>query len=462
MRFAKPIWLNSLSLKVLLAYVVGVVLSILLISFFIFWLMIHQSNRFAADDVTQLTQDLSKHIEFDQQGRPVSFGPVMAQFSWMFDSMRREVAFRILDEAGQSVLVSDAGDDFWRESGPARIKKFGAFRFENQGVSLQATTIIINRDGQPWYFQFAVSERLHYLLHQVIGLQFMGAGIITFSLVLLVVFGICGFITLTYTLKPLRKVSESAATISPRSIHARLNDEKVPYEIAPLVQSFNRVLDRLEHGYRVQQEFLATAAHELKTPLALIRAQIEVKEKSDDRDLLLNDVAHMTRQVQQLLLLAEVSEEQNYTLVSLDVAEVINEVVAYLQPMAKTAKVQITIAHILEAHWQADRSALFVLLKNLLENAIQHAPPNSDINIDITANEVSIRDWGPGMEEEHLPNIFTRFWRGAHRRDHGAGLGMTICKEIAQAHNWTLSAHRAEPGLCFKLMRPTSDSFASG
>ena len=460
MRFVKPIWLNSLGLKVLLAYVIGVVLSILLISFVTFWLMIHQSNRFAAHDVTELTQDFSEHIEFNELGKPVGFDPLIAQFSWMFDSMRREVGFRILDHAGQMVLISDAGEQFWSNSDSSHTQKFGAFEFEHQGVPLQAATIIVERNGQPWYFQFAVSERLHYMLHQGIGLRFMGAGIITFSLVLLVVFGISGYITLKYTLKPLRKVSESATAISPRSINARLHDENVPYEIAPLVESFNRVLDRLEHGYRVQQEFLATAAHELKTPLAVIRAQIEVKEKSEDRDALLNDIAHMTRQVQQLLLLAEVSEEQNYTLSTVDVEEVINEVATYLQPMATAARVKITVAHILEASWQADRSALFVLLKNLLENAIQHAPSNSKINIEVTANQVTIRDWGPGMDEEHLPKIFTRFWRGAHRRDHGAGLGMTICQEIALAHNWDLSAHRTEPGLCFKLTCRVPNSLA--
>jgi signal transduction histidine kinase len=68
-------------------------------------------------------------------------------------------------------------------------------------------------------------------------------------------------------------VSESAAAISPRALHSRLQVQVVPVEIAPLVDSFNRVLERVEQGYRVQQGFLSAAAHEPKTPLALIRAQ---------------------------------------------------------------------------------------------------------------------------------------------------------------------------------------------
>ena len=78
--------------------------------------------------------------------------------------------------------------------------------------------------------------------------------------------------------------------IAPHSLRARLPTDGVPTEIAPLVDSFNNVLDRLERGYRVQQEFLATAAHELRTPLALIRTQIELTDDGEDRRALLNDV----------------------------------------------------------------------------------------------------------------------------------------------------------------------------
>jgi signal transduction histidine kinase len=457
MHFVKPAWLNSIGLKVLLAYVIGVMLSIVLSALLAFGLLFTQSRHFAVHDVTELSQNFSEHVQFNA-GKPVGFDSVLSQFAWMFDSMKKEVAFRILDNTGQTFLVSGAGEDFWQKSDPTYKQMPGGFSFSHQDITMHAATVMFNQEQQSWYFQLAVSERLHYLLHQWIGIRFMGAGIVWFSLVLLVVFGICGYITLKYTLKPLRRVSESAATISPRSIHARLHDEKVPYEIIPLVKSFNHVLDRLEHGYRLQQEFLTTAAHELKTPLALIRAQIELNETGEDRNALLKDVEHMSRQVQQLLLLAEVSEQQHYHFSEVNIEEVVNEVVTFLQPMTKRANVQIMVAHILDANWQADRSALFILLKNLLENAIQHASANSEIKVEITENQISVRDWGPGISEEDLPKIFTRFWRGSHRRDHGAGLGMTICQEIAQAHNWKLSANRVEPGLCFNLSRPLISS----
>jgi signal transduction histidine kinase len=104
-----------------------------------------------------------------------------------------------------------------------------------------------------------------------------------------------------------------------------------------------------------------------------------------------------------------------------------------------------------DATWTADRSALFTLLKNLLENAIQHAPAKTVIDVDIQNHAVSVRDRGPGVDAKQLPLLFERFWRAAHRRDHGAGLGLAICQEIALAHGWHLTVQRAEPGLRFLL-----------
>lgn len=451
MRFATPMWFNSLSLKILLAYLIGMVLSIMLVILAALWLMGTRSDYFAGADIAKLTQEQAKNLQFDQTGMPIGFDISEDDLSWIFESLKRETAYRVFDESGVIVLASAAGDDFWHSSDSAYHQQPGSFEFDYQGALIHGATAAVQYEEQTWYLQFAVSARFHYLIHRGFALPFMGIGIGLFSLVLLIVFSVCGYITLRYTLKPLREVSESATAISPNSLDARLSVERVPSEVAPLVNSFNKALDRLEYGYRIQQEFLATAAHELKTPLALIRAQIEVKEKSDDRDALLNDVEHMARQVQQLLLLAEVSEAQNYKLANVEVTEVADDVVNYLQPLAKTADVQLKVIHIQQADWQADRAALFVLLKNLVENAIQHAPQGTSVDIDISATQISVRDFGPGVTPEQLPQLFVRFWRGAHRRDHGAGLGLSICQEIAQAHGWTLSAHRAEPGLRFQL-----------
>lgn len=459
MRFAKTTWLNSLRAKVLLAYVAGAMLSIILIVLVAVVAVRSQGDNLSGADVAALTQDLAGMLRFDGEGVPTGFDNNEDDLaSWLYDSLRQETAYRVLDASGNVVLTSAAGEGFWPTNGTARRLERGRFKFEREGIAMRGATEPVEHNGKTWFLQNVVSARFLELGYRAFALPFAGTGIVVFSLILLFVFGACTYVTLKYTFKPLRAVSDSAAAISPRSLNARLQTDAIPTEIAPMVDSFNRVLERLERGYRVQQEFLSTAAHELKTPLALIRAQIDLMDDGDDRRSLLNDVEHMTRQVQQLLLLAEASEGQNYSFTTVDVQEVVKEAAGYLQRMADAANVRlITPDNAASVQWQADRGALFTLFKNILENAIQHTPQGTEVRVEISAMQVSVRDWGPGVNQEQLVQIFSRFWRGAHRRDHGAGLGLTICQEIAIAHGWTLSAHRAGPGLRLQLSLPATE-----
>jgi signal transduction histidine kinase len=466
MRFVKVTRLNSLGAKILLAYVVGAVLSIVLIVATAFAILYYQGDVVSGFDVADTTRAFADELQFDKDGTPVgllggssdrdpgSDADDERDLRGLYESLKGEAAYRVLDASGRVVLSSAVGVAFWPESGAARRLVSGRFEFEHEGVVMLAATETVERDGRVWHVQFAVSRRFLHLVYQAFALPFTGAGVALFSLVLLFVFGPCVYFTLRYALKPVRLVSDAAAEISPRSLHARLPTLAVPSEIAPLVDSFNRVLERVEQGYRIQQDFLATAAHELKTPLALVRAQIELSPQSAQRDVLLGDVGHMSRQVQQLLHLAEASEVQNYRPTAVDMHEVVCQAAGFLQRMADAAAVRFELPEqSMGVSWMADRGALFTLVKNLLENAIQHTPAGTAVRVEVDATSLAVRDWGPGVAEDQMSIIFARFWRGPHRRDQGAGLGLAICEEIAQAHGWTLTATPAQPGLRIVLAR---------
>jgi signal transduction histidine kinase len=443
--------LNSLSLKLLLAYVGGMLASLTLLV--IAAVIALRSQTLGRMDLAGLAEDMATKVAFDDQGRPFELHADEEEFLWVFDSLQREAAYRVVDEDGKVAFVSSAGESFWPAADARSLSTQRRFEFQSGGVAMYGATEPVEHLRKTWYLQVAVSRRLMTLLHRV-ALPLVGAGIIAFGLVLLIAFGFSAYATLRYTLKPLRDLSDSAAAISPRSLPARLPTEAVPSEIVPLVVSFNRVLERLDHGYRMQQDFLSTAAHELKTPLTLIRAQVEFMEAGELRSALMSDLVHMTRQVHQLLHLAEASEVRGYRFSSIDVAEVAQEAADYLRPIAGAAGVDIVVPDRSSCTpWRADRGALFTLLKNLLENAIEHSPPGTEVRVEATDETITVRDWGPGVSEEQLPQMFTRFWRGAHRRDHGAGLGLSICQEVALAHGWVLSAERAEPGLRLSVSR---------
>lgn len=464
--------MKSLAFKVMVAYVAGVVLTVATLALVFKGLTSLRGPLYFDENIAEFAEELAEKLEFDASGVPVGFNQQERQRDWMFGVLKDDLAYRLLDASGRVVLASSTPEAFWIASGPgARQLKQGSFAFEYAGQPMRGATEVVVRHGRSWYLQLAGSARLFELFHLDFALPFMGIGMLLFGSTLLLVFGLCAYVMLRRVLQPLHEVSASAAAISPRSVHGRLQVDRVPTEIVPLVESFNRALERLERGYRVQQEFLGTAAHELKTPLALIRAQVELMAAGQGPDMLLQDVEHMTRQVQQLLLLAEASETQNYVFAPTDVGGAAREAVDYLTRMSTARGVVLDVVvgaadrpedsgepgrlhepdkldkSPAPVMWDADRAALFTLLKNLLENAIQHAPAGSLVSVELEADRLSVRDRGPGVTPLQLSRMFARFWRGAHRRDHGAGLGLAICQEIAEAHGWTLSAQPEDPGL---------------
>ncbi|MDR6981934.1 signal transduction histidine kinase [Rheinheimera pacifica] len=451
---------NSLRLQILLSYLAGMMLSVTLLVLAAVWVL--QDNTLARMDLADAATGISDDIRYDDEGTPIGFSAKVEDVTWLFESVPRETAYRILDEAGNVVLQSGTGKSVWPEGKASLRPVRGRFDFEHDGLTMHGATEPIVRNGKIWYLQLTASTRFMELMHRHIALPLVVAGVTLFSVVLLLAFGLCAYITLRCTLQPLNDISQSASTISPYSLDVRLPVKGVPTELTPLVNSFNQALERLEHGYRVQQEFLSTAAHELKTPLALIRAQLELMPQTEQRNWLLHDVSYMSRQVQQLLLLAEASERHNYKFIPVNVPQQVAEAVAYLQRMADAAQVKLNLElHAFDIMLQADKGALFTLLKNLLENAIQHAPEGSAVSVDVFSDNITVRDHGPGIDDAQLPKLFDRFWRGAHKRDTGAGLGLTICREIAQAHGWALSAHKMQPGLMFRLQLHTDNKLGA-
>jgi two-component system, OmpR family, sensor histidine kinase QseC len=452
MRFARPRWIDSLAFRVILAHLLGSVLSLGLVAAVLMSVLGQtlMAERGVAMD------DLVKALRFDGSGRPVDVAH-SEQSAWIYQSMGTEVTYRVLDAAGAVVLAPGAD----RRPLTASTAE-GMFGTTLNGVALRGRTVVVEQGGHRWLVQFAVSQRLNDRLRNDLWLPLVGSGALVGGGVLLVVLSVVTSLTLARLLRPLGNTSAQVARITPESLGARLDETHVPSEIRPLVHSFNDALERLELGFALQQEFLATAAHELKTPLALIGAQIEAEPHLKHRDTLLRDVQRMARQVQQLLILTETREPQNFRFDSVAAQALLDEIGSYLQRLADAAGVDLAMQVPPGLPpWWADHGALFTLLKNLVENAIQHAPRDTVVRVEALHDGFCVSDEGPGVAEADLPKLFARFWRGAERRNEGAGLGLSICQQIAQAHGGTLTAHRGAPGLRVCLHLPARKGLGS-
>lgn len=418
--------------------------------------------------VPDLLTDLSlKHnastviegLRFDAAGRPIKLKTNDKEAA-AYDILKEDSVYRVLDAQGRVLLASDGATQPYAAPGDGFAAGRERLTLRAGERTLQVLTRRFEHGGQPFYVQVMRSERLLQIVlddksQRLTSIVIIGTivGTLLFSLVVAV--------SLHHLLKPLRRAATAAATIDIDNLSARLSLQGVPSELTPLFHSVNLALDRLEQGYRQQRDFLATAAHELKTPLALMRGQVELGE-AGDRATLLQDIDRMARQVQQLLTLAEASERHNYAMQETLPHAALVQAGAQLDRLARQREVQLQLPdtdapHATPIH--ADAGALGVLCKNLLENALHHSPPGRVVIAEADHRKLSVRDQGPGIPADAMPHLFERFWRGPHRRDEGAGLGLAICAEIARAHGWTLRAANGQQGAIFEVdFSPAGDA----
>ena len=447
MRFANLCWPGSLRSRLLAVYGLSMVFSALLVGALVILVAKPFDSYALQRGMGHAAEKLAEWVSFDAKGVPQGFSERELK-AWMLTSLGEEMQLRITDARGRVVFAPNGEMQPLTQTGQGFDPELKAFAYERGGVVMRAGTATLVHDGTTWHVQIAVSDRMVDWLRESVGLPALWRGMVAIGVVFLVVFLFSTHRTLQRMLRPLGVAAQDAQRITPQTLGTRLQPKDLPREFAPRVEAFNHVLDRLQAGFRNQQEFLSMAAHELKTPLALMRVQIELEPEDRRSPELLKDVDHMARHVQQLLHLAEVCEHQRYRMEDIAPADIIGEVCDFMARASEKCGVHIH-CEVKDGSpaWRADRGALFVLLKNLIENAVQHSPQGATVTVKACGLGFSVLDQGRGVPPEDLPRIFERFWRSSERRDLGAGLGLPICLEIARAHGWTLTALPGATGL---------------
>ena len=270
------------------------------------------------------------------------------------------------------------------------------------------------------------------------------------------------------SLKPIARITGAAADIaSSGRLDRRLARVGTRDEVAHLADTFNRMMDRLQSAFVAQRRFVADASHELRTPLTIIRGNIEMLRRSgwvthpemqEALDDVIAESERMTRLVAGLLALARADAGREIERGSVRLDELVELVEREVQPIS--GQITVKIERLDPVEIQGDADALKQLLLILVDNGIKYTPPDGTVSLSVVdqgdSAQLVVRDTGPGIAPEDLPNIFDRFYRSAtSRAQGGTGLGLAIGHWIAEAHGASISvASLPGEGACFTIRFP--------
>lgn len=248
--------------------------------------------------------------------------------------------------------------------------------------------------------------------------------------------------------KPLKEIGDAigerdAAQLEP--IQARV----IPREIQPLIHALNNLFVRLERVLKNERDFTSDAAHELRTPLAGLKAQAQVAGRTSDAETrqnalnqLLLGIDNATRIVEQLLTLARLDPDTGLNaFTEIDLHNLITGVVSDLREFADKRNIEIKITASDSATVSGNHDALKIMIRNLLDNAIAQLAQDQNGKILVTAEKnegniiLSIMDNGPGIPDGEKEMVFNRFYRLENNKTSGSGLGLSIVKRITELHN---------------------------
>ena len=257
-------------------------------------------------------------------------------------------------------------------------------------------------------------------------------------------------------LKPLVRLAADVGRREPTNL-APLDAEGAPTEVRPLTAQLNRLFARVTSSLENERRFTADAAHELRTPLAGIRAQVQVaraasKESERERalDQAIRACDRTTHLVEQLLTLARLDRAESAPRQSCRLRAVADDVIAEAAPVAHEAGISLTLEDGDDAEVPGVPELLHVLLRNLVDNAVRYSPEGATVRVTIgrraARSFIAVTDEGPGIAPEEHNKVLERFYRGLGTGKPGAGLGLSIVKRIAELHDAELKLEPGENG----------------
>lgn len=295
--------------------------------------------------------------------------------------------------------------------------------------------------------------------------------------IIILLSSVCTYFLTKKALTPLQKLTSEVSQIQAQNLSTQLPVPNSKDEIAQLTSSFNEMLARLDNAFSTQKQFSANAAHELRTPLAVLQTNLEVFEKKQEPEMveyrqlftmIKEQTARLSQLVGTLLDMTNLKSVPRTDQVSLD--ELVDEVFCDLDPVAEKAEISIHFDDSSSQNSHTDVTGSYVLLYravyNLVENAIKYNRPHGSVSVSVKQENgqamVLVTDTGIGISPENQKKIFDPFFRVDKSRSRamgGAGLGLALVDSIAKEHGGTVKVlESSKTGSTIALMLPVDNS----
>ncbi len=317
----------------------------------------------------------------------------------------------------------------------ASITETDAGSVETPGGTVRYLAVpILTRGESQGVFVAAVFRDLEV---ESIGTAMRAAALVGLGAV--VIGSVLAFVLARRILRPVQAVEATARTISESDLSRRI-EVKGDDEVAHLAETFNDLLERLDRAFATQRAFVDDAGHELRTPITIVRGQLELLSDDPDQrrraiELATGELDRMSRMVNDLLLLAKAERPDLFDFDLVDVGQLTREVA---EKGAMLGKRRWQLDAVAEGGLVGDRQRLSQALIELMKNAVDHTETGDEIGVGSLISDGRARFWvrdtGPGIAAEMREHIFERFGRAGPRRPEGAGLGLSIAREIAEGH----------------------------
>lgn len=435
---------KSLTTRIVFLHIVAIVLTALLMPLILFWFLSSEIDTLHNRAMTEQAQTLAAQLKIAPGGGLTLDLPESLRD--LYSEAYGRYSYDIVDANGHVLFSShkNFSSIFPENSSNEKLAFYEAVTGDStiSGASLRKTI-----DGQTVWIR--VAENMTHrdvITDDIIANFFRRVGWIVIP-ILLVLLATDIFI-FRRAVRPLLQASKQAENIGPTRTDVRLPVERMPLEILPLVTAINQALDRLEAGFRVQRQFTADAAHELRTPLAILRMRFDTLAKGPAMTDFHRDIDDMGRVVGKLLEIAELDTLRLDPTEATDLCVASVEVIESIAPIALAEKKDIALTapdHPVMVKGNADM--LRRAIRNLVENAIRYSGPDTCVEIEVTGHgSLFVRDEGPGIPPDQRELIFQRFWRADRQRSTGVGLGLAIVRRVISECGGTISVENRKTG----------------